>query len=773
MQDKQIPNLFAQEWSIYQKQNILQPPVETQFSSGSNVAGDIEWLKRTGYPELIAKCIPSDIMEALVPPTKPTEPELFFLTSVISSLFQKMHHTLNDRLNHQNARRLKTLRPDTLSHKPFRRLQNPTSLTRYISSWKKMFTFFWRTKYQSLQSLKFLLSFTPKQSTYLHQFRLVSVPLEAIRDMVVPTANFTSAEISMLNFLISLIEHPVSESFLESPLLSFCAIASWNSKAQRFYPPGRFSSTLSSLVFGFQLCIWHHTLRRYDAETLHLTTMLNTPKPSLGKLLEKRCRKWLVNTTEGPLAELLSLRLWAMKVSKTSIALPNTIWSIDNKTITYNGTVVSLMQLRSFIQLQFISISKLLDEELFLLFKPVSIDLDTIRDNFNLKSYGDSFLSASNNRLESYQSWLFKQVLNEEVINQNLPGSGFISNISNNRIVWNIQRVKRYENSIQKFLEHLFVLIHLTGGQPARGPEILRARWSNTSEVRNFFLHEGLFFWATSYHKSQSQNHGGRYVIVLLLFINYKIISNIYISWVCRFLPARVTKILFNFLVFIQPFRFHLLRQAILPPSINSPLPTQTTILPVDPRFTHLWANHCGIWSTTKLSAILERESGIEGFNVSAWRQIAIGFAKKWLVNSDLLWGNNSGLVRSTNHSNDVWDALAGHSTLTANLNYAIDVNFGIDITDSALQQYRSACLNWHHFIEIDTFAIPEVQSPNIGLQASIEEVDDDDVIVKPGRRRQLLRDLSLKRKAKAMEAPRVEPGFWPLPASNFYVGIG
>lgn len=49
--------------------------------------------------------------------------------------------------------------------------------------------------------------------------------------------------------------------------------------------------------------------------------------------------------------------------------------------------------------------------------------------------------------------------------------------------------------------------MHLVGGQPARSPEILGLRMWNTANggVRNIFIHQGMVYFVTIYHKGARQ----------------------------------------------------------------------------------------------------------------------------------------------------------------------------------------------------------------------------------------------------------------------------
>jgi hypothetical protein len=74
-----------------------------------------------------------------------------------------------------------------------------------------------------------------------------------------------------------------------------------------------------------------------------------------------------------------------------------------------------------------------------------------------------------------------------DYINLNLPSSS----------------VQTYLASVQTFLTKLLLLIHITGGQPARIPEILTVRHRNSSydEPRNIFVEDGLVTFVTRYYK--------------------------------------------------------------------------------------------------------------------------------------------------------------------------------------------------------------------------------------------------------------------------------
>ncbi|OBT94382.1 hypothetical protein VE01_07738 [Pseudogymnoascus verrucosus] len=56
---------------------------------------------------------------------------------------------------------------------------------------------------------------------------------------------------------------------------------------------------------------------------------------------------------------------------------------------------------------------------------------------------------------------------------------------------------------MEAFEQELLILMHYTGGQPARAPEVMGTRYQNSRNggVRNIFIEDGLVCFVTSYHK--------------------------------------------------------------------------------------------------------------------------------------------------------------------------------------------------------------------------------------------------------------------------------
>lgn len=65
------------------------------------------------------------------------------------------------------------------------------------------------------------------------------------------------------------------------------------------------------------------------------------------------------------------------------------------------------------------------------------------------------------------------------------------------------EAIREYSREVEKFRGLMWMLMYITGGQPARAPELLGLRMWNTMNggVRNIFIHEVIVCFVTIYYK--------------------------------------------------------------------------------------------------------------------------------------------------------------------------------------------------------------------------------------------------------------------------------
>jgi hypothetical protein len=59
------------------------------------------------------------------------------------------------------------------------------------------------------------------------------------------------------------------------------------------------------------------------------------------------------------------------------------------------------------------------------------------------------------------------------------------------KLQWKQSAIDTCLKKEKQFLQNVMVLVHLSSGLPARGPEILEVTWRNTGNLRNFLIQDG------------------------------------------------------------------------------------------------------------------------------------------------------------------------------------------------------------------------------------------------------------------------------------------
>ncbi|SCV59328.1 uncharacterized protein FFFS_13897 [Fusarium fujikuroi] len=153
-------------------------------------------------------------------------------------------------------------------------------------------------------------------------------------------------------------------------------------------------------------------------------------------------------------------------------------------------------------------------------------------DNAANETIGHSFIDTLFQRDGgASKGWVIKKVLQDSGLR-----SKWIKSISDNGIEMNLRMAYRYGLKIEKALELLAVLTHISGGFPLRAWELLVVRHRNTSNggIRNILCDQGLIMIVTGAYKGFTTT--GRLKIIY------------------RFLPREVGTLLAYYLWLVLPF---------------------------------------------------------------------------------------------------------------------------------------------------------------------------------------------------------------------------
>ena len=102
------------------------------------------------------------------------------------------------------------------------------------------------------------------------------------------------------------------------------------------------------------------------------------------------------------------------------------------------------------------------------------IDIHQLFDNAAEMTEDWSFLQDTRNVWEvNRERWMWDRVFKEQGIKKRFISGGMPRSRRREDMVWNERGIEDWFRAVRRFKEELFVLVHLTGGAPARGTEII------------------------------------------------------------------------------------------------------------------------------------------------------------------------------------------------------------------------------------------------------------------------------------------------------------
>ncbi|KAL5344321.1 hypothetical protein ACLOAV_010750 [Pseudogymnoascus australis] len=238
---------------------------------------------------------------------------------------------------------------------------------------------------------------------------------------------------------------------------------------------------------------------------------------------------------------------------------------------------------------------------------------------------------------------------------------------------WNDSQKQAYLNQERNFLRKLMVTLHVTGGQPARGPEIGSIKVSNSVySARNIYVMNGQMCFLTMYDKARKRRGNTDYII--------------------RFLPNKVSQVLAQYLVYVRPFARAL-----------------------DQRESeYLFGDNRGLWAGEELTQALSKATS-KGLGVrltaQSWRHVAIGIAMQHLLRASKTWEKDDEEDEGEFAEGDDEEELeqntfrhimvrqSGHGQRVAQAHYAVDGAFLHRLGPELITAYEQASLAWHELL--------------------------------------------------------------------------
>ena len=318
-----------------------------------------------------------------------------------------------------------------------------------------------------------------------------------------------------LEFCIALLNQSITRKEYDSPLV--CALAVLGVKEDGWKGPEQYPPILSAVIKVARFMVVQQALElsepwdegaldedEFDNDSAYESDSSRPrqrrPKGCL-QFVEQMIDKFMVRGSHSPMQWMLDLRTYGLKIHYNTTSRGHVEWTGGDE-LLYKGLQFNMAQFRSMVHGLATESRRLLIEELMFgnskAAEPVpSIPWESMRDNPTDERPGWNFLKDHRTRMPvDGERWLFERVGRDASVRDRFMKPGTRSGIER-------EAVERYIGRIVEFREKLAVLMHIAGGQPGRGPEILSVRHSNTVKGghRNIFIEDGMVVFVTRYHK--------------------------------------------------------------------------------------------------------------------------------------------------------------------------------------------------------------------------------------------------------------------------------
>jgi hypothetical protein len=540
----------------------------------------------------------------------------------------------------------------------------------YKGLWKRLLCFVYRTS-QPTQSISLPHRLTNAQLFHLDRVMCLAVEVTSLQPLAGSNASPTNREggeeftgdldRACLQLCIALLDHTLKGDHFESVVLSFLAVLGIDENPGGvFCGPLSYSPDLSKFIKMAQmLVVQQSVLAAEEGEVDHPSDMLDEMR-----------ERFMVRGSRTAFDWACRLRSYAKKVVSNTTSLGYIAWSEDGSSVTYKDTGFSMDALRKFIAVQVDKAQKEL-EGLLLLHPDEARDdvvppvlLYRLQDNHSNEKKGWNFLQDQRNADQLQQGgdrWLLDRVLENDWLRDEM-----LAISPESQLQWKKKAVQAYFDKVDQFLERLLLLIHITGGQPPRGTELIGLQHRNSAQGqhRGVFFEEGLISTVTSYHKG------------------YNITGSTKI--IHRYLPKEVSELLVYYLWLVLSFW------------------QQLDILVYkrkDPPSTFLWPKRNGTWDPSRLTKVISREARLyldTALGILTWRHLAITISRQHL--------SCGGFKRDYGVDKKLADEQATHGTWIAGTVYARGLQEAPGHVKARSLEYRAVSQEWHGFLGFRTY---------------------------------------------------------------------
>jgi uncharacterized C2H2 Zn-finger protein len=474
------------------------------------------------------------------------------------------------------------------NEKPFNAQQTGKTMDKYSSVWVSIIAFIWRTHElpvvrqrsddQAVQGRRPPYHVTGKQDMWLQKikgivgedthyddqdddwFREPDTDDESDEERL-NDAQTEALEDHVSQFMLALLDHVLGDNEYTSALISGMAVLGisvdngWLSAL--VYTPKQ----SAVIAIARMLVLYRSTQMRQQAVDKLVEEGWGgedaaVMAPSHFEYVQEMANRFMTlteyNGKPTPVDAILRLRAFGFKIRFTTNADGVIDWMGD--TLLYGNIQFSMPQVRSMVHGMIAGARQHVLSELMLLQVDSegavventtalpTIDWRKLVDNAAEQQVGWSFMEDPRNHsatsVADPKQWLGQRVVDEKELRRRFVDmeATRAALATGGGVVWLQGRVKAYSKAMKEARSKLAALVHMTGGAPPRGTELVTVKHSNTAngDSRGISIEDGLVVFVTKYHKNVGQTGKGKVIH--------------------RYLPREVGELVVFYLWFARPF---------------------------------------------------------------------------------------------------------------------------------------------------------------------------------------------------------------------------
>ncbi|TKA73156.1 hypothetical protein B0A55_10843 [Friedmanniomyces simplex] len=157
----------------------------------------------------------------------------------------------------------------------------------------------------------------------------------------------------LLVFWMLLGGHQTGSRRYHSPLLSFCAMLSIKPSTKSWLEPGNFNSQLSAMIWVVQLLFFYDNARKEKLGEGNTLTQV-----------KQYCERFLQQTVETPMGEVLRWRLLLFRVSNDTVGDHEAFWDEAEQVLTYEDVELHMDRIPTLLESEYRECRRLLYNDL-------------------------------------------------------------------------------------------------------------------------------------------------------------------------------------------------------------------------------------------------------------------------------------------------------------------------------------------------------------------------------------------------------------------------